>query len=158
MVAPISRDPPERKLVPQYSLEQINALNKAVIEEFRSKNGTVTEQPVVDAPLLLLHHVGAKSGTERIAPLAYGLDGDDVIVIASKGGSPENPAWFYNLLAKPETTIEIGSDTIEVTAEALTEGPERERIFKQMADVYANFYEYQKNVDRLIPVVVLHRR
>ena len=99
-----------------------------------------------------------KSGVERVCPLAYTLDGDDVIMIASKGGSPENPAWYHNLRVHPDTTIELGPDTIEVTAEPLTEGPERERLFTQMADRFDNFYEYQKKTDRLIPVVVLHRR
>jgi deazaflavin-dependent oxidoreductase (nitroreductase family) len=144
--------------VPEFNAEEMTAFNKLIIEDFRKNNGSVTVEPFVDGQLLLLHHVGAKSGTERISPLGYTLDGDNVIIIASKGGTPENPAWFHNLLANPETTIEIGADTVEVTAEALTEGPERERIFNQMADVYSNFHEYQKNTDRLIPVVVLHRR
>lgn len=140
------------------NVEEITAFNNRLIEDFRKNNGSVTMEPFAGGQLLLLHHVGAKSGTERIAPLAYTRDGDDVIIIASKGGAPDNPAWFHNLRANPETTIELGPDTIDVTAETLTEGPERERLFKQMADVYGNFYEYQKNTDRLIPVVVLHRR
>jgi len=144
--------------VTEFNVDEITAFNKLIIEDFRKNKGSVTVEPFVGGQLLLLHHVGAKSGVERISPLGYTLDGDDVIIIASKGGTPENPAWFHNLVANPETTIELGPDTIEVTAEALTEGPERERLFTQMADVYSNFYEYQKKTDRLIPVVVLHRR
>lgn len=142
----------------EFNADEINAFNVKLIEDFRANNGTVTLPPFTGGQILLLHHVGAKSGVKRVSPLGYTRDGDDFVIIASKGGAPENPAWFHNLRANPDTTIEVGPDTIDVTAEALTEGPERERLFKQMADVYQNFYEYQKNTDRLIPVVVLHRR
>jgi deazaflavin-dependent oxidoreductase (nitroreductase family) len=138
--------------------EQMNAFNQQIVENFRANKGQVTIDPFKGGPIVLVHHKGAKSGTERISPLAYDLDGDNVIIIASKGGAPENPAWYHNLVANPETTIEFGPDTIKVTAEALTEGPERARLYKQMADKMQNFHEYQKNTDRLIPVVVLHRR
>jgi deazaflavin-dependent oxidoreductase (nitroreductase family) len=144
--------------VAEFQADEVNAFNVKLIEDFRANNGTVTFGPFAGGPLVLVHHVGAKSGTERVSPLVYTLDGDDVIIIASKGGAPENPAWYHNLRANPQTTIELGADTIEVTAEPLTEGPERERLFKQMADQFENFWEYQKNTDRLIPVVVLHRR
>jgi deazaflavin-dependent oxidoreductase (nitroreductase family) len=144
--------------VAEFNADEINAFNVKLIEDFRTNNGTVTLPPFTGGQILLLHHVGAKSGVERVSPLGYTRDGDDFVIIASKGGAPENPAWFHNLRANPDTTIEVGPDTIEVTAEAFTEGPERERLFKQMADVYQNFYEYQKNTDRLIPVVVLRRR
>jgi deazaflavin-dependent oxidoreductase (nitroreductase family) len=144
--------------VAEFSADEMNAFNVKLIEDFRANNGSVTIAPFAGSPIVLVHHVGAKSGVERIAPLAYTRDGDDVIIIASKGGTPENPAWFHNLRANPDTVIELGADTIEVTAEALTAGPERERLFTQMADQFANFYEYQKKTDRLIPVVVLHRR
>lgn len=142
----------------EFNADETNAFNAKLIEDFRANNGTVTIAPFAGAPVVLVHYVGAKSGTERIAPLAYTLDGDDVVIIASKGGTPENPAWYHNLRANPNTTIELGPDTIEVTAEPLAEGAERERLFKQMADQLDNFNEYQRNTDRLIPVVVLHRR
>ena len=142
----------------EFNADEMNDFNVKLIEDFRANNGTVTLPPFAGGQIVLVHHVGAKSGVERVTPLAYTRDGDDVVIIASKGGAPENPAWYHNLRANPDTTIELGPDTIEVTAEALTEGPERERLFNQMADVYGNFHEYQKNTDRLIPVVVLHRR
>ncbi len=142
----------------EFNADEMNSFNAKLIEDFRANNGSVTIEPFAGGSILLLHHVGAKSGTERISPLGYTLDGDDVILIASKGGAPENPAWYHNLRANPNTTIEIGPDTVEVTAELLAEGPEHDRLFKQMADQYPNFWEYQKNTDRLIPVVVLHRR
>ena len=142
----------------EFSADEVNSFNAKLIEDFRANKGTVTLEPFAGGPIVLVHHVGAKSGVERVTPLAYTRDGDDVVIIASKGGSPENPAWYHNLRANPDTVIELGPDTIEVTAEALTEGPERERLFNQMADKMPNFHEYQKNTERLIPVVVLHRR
>ena len=142
----------------EFSADEVNSFNAKLIEDFRANKGTVTLEPFAGGPIVLVHHVGAKSGVERVTPLAYTRDGEDVVIIASKGGSPENPAWYHNLRANPDTVIELGPDTIEVTAEALTEGPERERLFNQMADQMPNFHEYQKNTERLIPVVVLHRR
>ena len=142
----------------EFSADEMNSFNATLIEDFRANNGTVTLQPFAGGSIVLVHHVGAKSGVERVTPLAYTRDGDDVIIIASKGGSPENPAWYHNLRANPDTVIELGPDTIEVTAEPLTEGPERERLFKQMADQFPNFNDYQEKTERLIPVVVLHRR
>jgi deazaflavin-dependent oxidoreductase (nitroreductase family) len=153
-----NRDRWEEGNVAEFVADEMNAFNVKIIEDFRANNGTVTIDPFVGAPIVLVHHVGAKSGVERISPLAYTRDGDDVIIIASKGGTPENPAWYHNLRANPDTTIELGPDTIEVTAEALTEGPERERLFNQMGDQMPNFHEYQTKTERLIPVVVLHRR
>lgn len=141
-----------------FNEDEMKALNVKIIEDFRANNGTVTIPPFAGGPIVLVHHVGAKSGAERVSPLAYTRDGDDVVIIASKGGTPENPAWYHNLRANPDTVIELGPDTIEVTAQALTEGPERERLYTQMADQLPNFYEYQKKTDRLIPVVVLRRR
>ncbi len=140
-----------------FNADEVNALNEQVVTAFRENDGILTEGPFKDSQIVLLHHVGAKSGIERINPLAYTLDGDDVVIIASKGGTPENPAWYHNLVANPKTTIELGPDTINVTAQPLTEGAERDRLFKQMADQYENFWDYQKSTDRTIPVVVLHR-
>ena len=142
----------------EFNAGDVNNYNVQLVENFRANKGHVTIEPFTGAPLVLVHHVGAKSGTKRVTPLAYTRDGDNVIIIASKGGTPENPAWYHNLRANPDTTIELGPDTVEVTAEALTEGPERERLYKQMADQMPNFHEYQLKTDRLIPVVVLHRK
>jgi deazaflavin-dependent oxidoreductase (nitroreductase family) len=141
--------------VPEFDMAEIN---KNVIADFRANNGTITIEGFAGAPILLLHHVGAKTGTERVSPLAYDEADGKLFIIASKGGTPENPAWYHNLLANPETTIEFGPDTVAVTAEALTEGEERARLYKHIADKMPNFAEYQTKTDRLIPVVVLHRK
>lgn len=139
-------------------MTEFDDFNRKMIDDFRANNGTVTIEGFAGAPLLLLHHVGAKSGTERVTPLAYDEVDGKLFIIASKGGAPENPAWYYNLLANPDTTIEFGPDTIAVTAEALTEGEERDRLYKHIAEKMPNFAEYQKKTDRIIPVVVLHRQ
>ena len=127
--------------------------NEQIIEEFRANEGRVGGR-FEGTPLLLLHHTGAKSGTSRVNPLAYLSDGGRYVVFASKGGSPTNPDWYHNLKVHPKTTIEVGTDTIDVVASEAT-GEERERIFRTQAERTPAFAEYQKGIERLIPVMVL---
>jgi deazaflavin-dependent oxidoreductase (nitroreductase family) len=127
--------------------------NATIIEEFRANGGKVGGS-FDGASLLLLHTTGAKSGKERVNPVMYQPVADRFAVFASKAGAPTNPAWYHNLLANPDTTIEVGTDTIAVTAREAT-GDERDRIWsKQKAEV-AGFAEYEAKTDRQIPVVVL---
>lgn len=128
--------------------------NQKVIDEFRANDGIVGGM-FEGATLLLLHTKGAKSGQERINPLAYqGLDGGDA-VFASKGGAPTHPDWYYNIVANTEVTAEIGSETIPVSAH-IAEGAERERIWTEQKRRAPGFAEYEKTAgDRIIPVVVL---
>ena len=107
---------------------------------------------------MLLHHTGAKSGTERVNPLAYQRLGDDsVAVFASKGGAPTNPDWFHNLVANPNTSIEIGTERYDVNARVAT-GEEREPIWEAQKKAFPNFAKYEKTAgDREIPVVVLDK-
>lgn len=133
-----------------------NAFNRNVVEEFRANDGVVTG-PFAGAPLILVTHTGAKSGTERTTPLVHTRDGDRYVIIASKAGSPEHPAWYHNLLANPEVTVELPGETFRARATALTEGPERERLYRAQADLMPNFDEYAEKTDRIIPVVVLER-
>jgi deazaflavin-dependent oxidoreductase (nitroreductase family) len=126
--------------------------NRGVIEEFRANEGRV--QAFARQPLLLLTHTGAKTGTKRTNPLAYFRDGDRYVVVASKGGAPTNPSWYYNLLANPTATIEVGVDELEVTAEPA--GPEeRRRLWAMITGRNPAFEEYQKKTPRTIPVVIL---
>jgi deazaflavin-dependent oxidoreductase (nitroreductase family) len=127
--------------------------NAQIIEEFQANEGRVGGI-FEGVPLLLLHHTGAKSGKRRINPLAYQNDGGRYIVFASKGGSPTNPDWYYNLKAEPKVTIEVGTDTIAVVASEAT-GEERERLFRTQVERVPQFAEYQKQTDRVIPVIVL---
>ena len=130
--------------------------NKAIIEEFRANDGVVGGY-FTGVPLVLVHHKGAKSGTERIAPLATQRVENGWAVFASKGGADDNPAWYYNVLAHPETTIEVGSETVAVRAHE-ARGEEYDRIWnKQKADI-PTFAEYEQKTKRpYIPVIVLER-
>ncbi len=127
--------------------------NEGVIEEFRANGGKVKGW----APLILLTTTGAKTGQRRIIPLMYVSDGDRVLAIASKGGSPKHPLWYHNLLAHPEVTVEVGSEKFDATARVLT-GEERERAFARAAEVFPPYAEYQKKTPREIPVIALERR
>jgi F420H(2)-dependent quinone reductase len=108
-------------------------------------------------PSLLLDHVGAKSGTKRTSPLTYLRDGDNFVIVASKGGHPSNPGWFYNLRANPDTTIQVGSKRRPVHArEANPE--ERARLWPKVVEIYSGYAGYQKRTDREIPLVILEPR
>ena len=106
------------------------------------------------APILLLHHTGAKSGQSRVTPLVYLADDGRYVVFASKAGAPTNPDWYHNLKAHPDVTFEIGDETIDaVTSEAT--GEERDRLFRSQAALSPQFGEYEKKAGRVIPVMVL---
>ncbi|MGW0894191.1 nitroreductase family deazaflavin-dependent oxidoreductase [Saccharopolyspora sp. NPDC002578] len=130
-------------------------MNRKVIAEFRERGGRVGG--AFDGfPLVLVHHVGAKSGTERISPLVPLVEGDRIFIFARKGGSAENPAWYHNLVANPRTRVETGTETVDVVARVLT-GEERDEVYARQVAVAPQFAEYQRNTDRSIPVVELER-
>jgi len=106
--------------------------------------------------LLLLTTTGAKSGRSLTRPLAYATDGDRLIVIASFGGGPKNPSWYYNLVANPVATVEVGSERFQVRA-TIASGEERQRLYDNQAKQIPAFAEYQKKTTRKIPVIVLTR-
>ena len=127
--------------------------NTKVIEEFHANEGRVGGM-FEGMTLLLLHHTGAKSGQRRTNPLVYQRDGGRYVIFASKAGAPTNPDWYYNLMAHPQTMIEVGTETIDVLASEAT-GEERERLFRAQAQRSPQFAEYQNKTDRVIPVIVL---
>lgn len=129
--------------------------NAKVIEEFRANGGMVAS--FARQPLLLLTHRGAKTGIERTNPLAYFRDGDDYVVVASKGGAPTNPDWYHNLLAHPDATIEVGTDELAVTARPADE-QERERLWAMITSANPSFAEYGTKTERTIPVMILEPR
>jgi deazaflavin-dependent oxidoreductase (nitroreductase family) len=131
--------------------------NQQVVDEFRANDGKVGG-PFQGLPLVLVHHIGAKSGIERVNPLVYQRLGDDsVAVFASKGGAPTNPDWYYNLVANPNASIEIGTERFDVTAR-VAPADERERIWETQKKAFPNFAEYETAAgDREIPVVVLDK-
>ncbi len=132
-----------------------NDFNKQIIEEFRANGGKVGGQ-FAGASLILLTTLGAKSNQPRINPLVYSKDGDNIVIIASKAGAPTNPDWYYNILAHPEVTVELGAERFQARA-VVPERQERDRIFNQVAAQMPGFGEYQRNTSRIIPVVVLER-
>jgi deazaflavin-dependent oxidoreductase (nitroreductase family) len=132
-----------------------NAWNREIIAEFRANGGKVGGR-FAGRPLLILHTTGAKSGLERLNPLAYQAVGDSFAIFASKGGAPSHPDWFHNLKANPDASIELGAETIPVRAR-VAEGEERERIWTTQKEQYPNFAEYERLTTRQIPVVILER-
>jgi deazaflavin-dependent oxidoreductase (nitroreductase family) len=131
---------------------QPNDWNTRVIEEFRANGGKVEAFP--DNNLLLLHHTGAKSGQDRVTPLAYQSVDGGYAIFASKAGAPDNPAWFFNLKSNPQATIEIGTDTVPVTAR-VTGPEERDPIWTRQKQDQPGFAEYEQKTSRQIPVVIL---
>ena len=130
--------------------------NRRVIEEFRVNGGKVGGQ-MEGWQIVLLHHTGAKSGVERVNPLVYQeVDDDTLAVFASKGGAPAHPDWYHDLLANPDATIEIGTETRRVRAR-LAEGDERTRIWAAQKEAMPQFAEYEQTSGREIPVFVLER-
>ncbi len=132
-----------------------NEWNRRIIEEFRENGGKVGG-PFEGARMLLLHHKGARTGTERVNPLVYQPVGEGFAVFASKAGAPTNPDWYHNLIANPEATVEIGEDTVRVRAR-VAEGEERERIWTRQKQDRPNFADYEKKTSRQIPVLILER-
>jgi deazaflavin-dependent oxidoreductase (nitroreductase family) len=129
--------------------------NAKVIEEFRANEGRVGGQ-FDGMPMILIHHIGAKSGIERVNPLAYVADGDRLVIIASKGGAPTNPDWYHNVKAHPRLTVEVGTETFAVDAVELT-GDEREAVWATVVARMPGFADYQRKATRLIPLLALTR-
>ena len=127
--------------------------NAKIIDEFRAAGGRVGGM-FESMPLLLLHHTGAKSGKQRVNPLAYQRDGDRYVIFASKAGAPTNPDWYHNLKAHPEVAIEVGTETINVVASEASDD-ERERLFRAQAKRSPQFAAYQDKTDRVIPAITL---
>jgi deazaflavin-dependent oxidoreductase (nitroreductase family) len=134
----------------------MNDWNRQMIEDFRASGGKVGGM-WEGRPLLLLTTTGAKSGQRRTNPTMYLRDGDRLLVFASRSGTPTNPDWYYNLLAHPEVTVEVGSETYAATATVLS-GEERDRLYAKQAGLYPQYAEYQAKTTRQIPVIALERR
>ena len=134
-------------------MSEANDRNKKIIEEFRANDGKVGGR-FQGKTLLLLHSKGAKSGEERINPTAYVKDNGNLVVIPSKGGASTNPDWYYNLVANPLVTVEVGTDEFQARAQ-IAEEPERTRLYNKMVDMMPGFDDYRKNTTRQIPVLVL---
>lgn len=135
----------------------IRAINKQVIEEFRTNDGEVLTGRFAGSKLILLTTTGAKSGAARTNPLMYVMDGARIIVFASKAGAPTNPHWYHNLLAHPDVTVEIGSERFSAKA-AVKAGAERRRIWEESVRLHPFLTEIQARTARELPVIALEQK
>jgi deazaflavin-dependent oxidoreductase (nitroreductase family) len=137
-------------------MSEASERNKKIIDEFRANDGKVGG-PFEGKTLLLLHTKGAKSQQERINPVACIKDGDRLAVIASKGGAPTNPDWYYNVVANPQVSVEVGTEKFDARA-SVAEEPERTRLYNKMVEMMPGFDDYRRKTTRVIPVIVLTRK
>jgi F420H(2)-dependent quinone reductase len=135
----------------------LGRLTKGHVVVYRATHGLIGHRFPGAPPTLLLDHVGARSGKRRTSPLLYAIDGENVILTASKGGYPRNPAWFHNLKANPDTTIQIGSQSREVHAH-VAEPDERTRLWPRVVALYGGYEGYSRRTERQIPLVILEPR
>jgi len=131
--------------------------NQKTIDEFHAKKGLGVGG--WGDHVILMTAKGKKSGEEIVTPLVYGRDGDDYVIVASKGGAPKHPQWFANIQAQPEVTLEVardgGTETFKARAHVVKDRAERDRLFKEMAKIWPSYLDYEKRTNRLIPVVTL---
>ena len=137
----------------RFSDPDMGSWNAKIMAEFRANSGSVGGA-FANVPLLLLTTIGARSGRSSTTPLGYLPDGYRRIIFATNGGGARNPAWYHNLLANPEVTIEVGTETLVCTATVLT-GAERNRLWDEQESRAPVFTEYRNRTDRLIPVIAL---
>jgi len=135
--------------------EALRTFNQKIIDEFRANQGVVGE-PFAGTPLMLLGTLGAKSGERRINPLAYIVDGEDLIIAASFAGADQHPPWYFNLVADPKVSVEVGADTYEAEAIVVDE-PERTRLYTAMETQMSTFTSYREKTQRPIPVIRLRK-
>jgi deazaflavin-dependent oxidoreductase (nitroreductase family) len=134
----------------------VRDLNQRIIEEFRANGGRVAG-PLAATPMLLLHHIGAKSGTERVTPLAYRAHGDGrYVIVGSNGGSPTHPGWYHNLKANPNVDVEIGSETFPVRASELNRA-DRDQLWPELLAASPSLRDYEAKTERQIPIFMLTR-
>jgi deazaflavin-dependent oxidoreductase (nitroreductase family) len=124
---------------------------------YRLTNGLIGHRFPGLAPMLLLDHVGAKSGVKRTTPLLYIEDPPNVVIVASKGGYSKHPAWYHNLRANPDTTVQIGGGRREVRARVAAPH-ERDRLWPLAVETYSGYRDYQARTEREIPLVILEPR
>jgi len=133
-----------------------NDWNQKIIEEFRANAGNVGGY-FEGAPMILIHHIGARSGVERVNPLTYLPDGEDMVIAATKSGAPTNPDWYYNLKGHPRIEVEVGTATFPVEATEVT-GEERDELWRRLVEMRPGFAEYETKTTRVFPMFRLTRR
>lgn len=144
----------------RFQCMKASAWNQKTIAEFNQKKGRGVG--MWGDHVLLMTAKGAKSGDAITTPLVYGHEGDDdYIVVASKGGAPQNPQWFGNIKAHPDVEVEVGDgagiETFNARAHVVENRAERDRLYEVMSKIWPSFKDYQARTERLIPIVVLKR-
>jgi deazaflavin-dependent oxidoreductase (nitroreductase family) len=134
-------------------LKVVNVMTELNTRAYRLSGGRIGGR-FKGAPVLLLEHVGRKSGKRRTSPLLYLRDGEDLVLVASAGGREAHPAWFYNVMASPRNTVQVGRERREVLARKATP-EERARLWPQVVAIYADYDAYQRRTSREIPLVIL---
>ena len=142
--------------IPSVLWPLFDRLFKGHVALYRLTNGVIGQRFPGAPPMLLLDHVGAKTGKLRTTPLAYVTDGDRYVIVASKGGHPKNPAWFHNVLASPDVRIQVGARRMTVRGRTAT-SKERERLWPKVVEAYRGYQGYQDRTSREIPLVILER-
>ena len=132
-----------------------NDWNQKIIEEFRANEGKVGGY-FEGAHMVLIHHIGARSGKERVNPVTYLPDGDDMVIAATKSGAPTNPDWYHNLKAHPRITVEVGTATFPVEAAEVT-GAERDELCRRLVELRPGFAAYETKTSRIFPMFRLTR-
>jgi deazaflavin-dependent oxidoreductase (nitroreductase family) len=133
-----------------------NDFNRALINDFREHGGKATSGPFKGRDLMIVTTIGAKSGEKRANPVVYTRDGDNYVIIASKGGAPMNPSWYHNLIAHPEVTVEVGDEKFKALAHPAGDD-KYERLYQNHAKYMPAFNDYRQKTTRKIPVVILER-
>lgn len=149
----MSKPPPALPAPGSLPAKAFNKLNAVMTLLYRRTGGRIGGR-MSGGDVLLLHHVGRKSGQARTAPLMYARDGENLVIVASRGGSDAMPAWYLNLKANPRTSVEIGRERIDVVAQDALE-EDRDRLWALALSNYPHFDAYQERTERRIPVVVL---
>jgi deazaflavin-dependent oxidoreductase (nitroreductase family) len=134
-----------------------DAWTRDMIADLRANGGTPSSGPLVGRPLAVLTSKGARTGTDRTAIVTYHRHGDAYVIAATKGGADEHPAWYHNLVAHPDATLEVGTDAFPIVAREAT-GDERARLYDDHARLYPEFAAYPSKTSRVIPVFVLEGR
>src|SRR3954453_21234142 len=130
--------------------------NEMLIQDLRAHGGQATSGPFVGRPMIIITTTGAKTWKPRTTPLVYTRHGDGYVIVASKGGSDTDPAWYRNILANPSVTVEVDGQTFRAHAR-VTDEAERQQLYERHADVHPSFHDYVKKTSRVIPVIVLER-
>lgn len=146
--------------MPDIAWKAFGLFTKAHVAVYKATGGRIGHRFVEGSPVCLVEHVGAKSGTHRTSPLIYGRDGEAIVIVASKGGVPSHPAWYHNLMANPETEVQVKSEHRKVRAREATEA-ERHRLWPKMDEIYSDYAAYRESAakaDRVIPILLLEPR